>query len=57
MKRWILLALLGLVGCKSSVDPGWYNEPAFTEHLDTLYSYPSVPLHQANMTEDELARQ
>ena len=42
MKRWILLAFLGLVACNSYVDPDWYNKPAFTEHLDTLYAYPSV---------------
>ena len=44
MKRWILLAFVGLVGCNSYVDPDWYNKPAFTEHLATIYAYPSVPV-------------
>jgi predicted FMN-binding regulatory protein PaiB len=44
MKRWILLAFVGLAGCNSYVDPNWYNKPAFTEHLVTLYAYPSVPV-------------
>ena len=44
MKRWILVAFVWLVGCNSYVDPDWYNKPAFTEHLDTLYAYPSVPV-------------
>jgi hypothetical protein len=44
MKCWILLAFVGLVGCNSYVDPDWYNKPAFTEHLATLYAYPSVPV-------------
>jgi hypothetical protein len=42
MKRWILLAFVWLVGCNSYVDPDWYNKPAFTEHLGSLYAYPSV---------------
>jgi len=42
MQRWILLAFFGLLGCNSYVDPDWYNKPAFTEHLGTLYAYPSV---------------
>jgi hypothetical protein len=46
MRRWMLLFFFGLVGCNSYVDPAWYNEPAFTEHLDTLYAYPSVPVTQ-----------
>jgi hypothetical protein len=44
MKRWVLLAFVGLVGCNSYVDPDWYNKTAFTEHLTTLYAYPSVPV-------------
>jgi hypothetical protein len=44
MKRWILLAFVGLVGCNSYVDPAWYDKPAFTEHLATVYAYPSVPV-------------
>ena len=44
MKRWILLAFVGLVGCNSYVDPYWYDKPAFTEHLATIYAYPSVPV-------------
>jgi hypothetical protein len=44
MKRWILLAFVGLTGCNSYVDSDWYNKPGFTEHLATLYAYPSVPV-------------
>jgi hypothetical protein len=39
-----LLAFVGLVGCNSYVDPAWYDKPAFTEHLATVYAYPSVPV-------------
>jgi hypothetical protein len=46
MKRWVLLAFVGLVGCNSYVDPDWYNKTAFTEHLTTLYAYPSVPVSE-----------
>jgi hypothetical protein len=42
MKRWILLIFVGLVGCNPYVDPDWYNEPAFTDNLATIYAYPSV---------------
>jgi len=44
MKPLVLLAFVGLVGCNSYVEPDWYNKPAFTEHLATLYAYPSVPV-------------
>jgi hypothetical protein len=47
MKRWLLLSFLLLVGCNAYVDAAWYNERAFTEHLDTLYAYPSVPVTQS----------
>ncbi len=44
MKRWILLSFVGLAWCNSYVDSDWYNKPGFTEHLATLYAYPSVPV-------------
>lgn len=40
MKKLIIFGVVAFVGC-TPYEPYFYDHPAFYEHIDTLYAYPS----------------